>query len=772
MKNFLPDRLNRLNKIYWFALFFFIFNLTYSQSKKNAKTPVPGIENYYLVGNYYFLEENYIDAHPFFDTLRKYYPKTIEYWFKAGVCYLHKPAYVDTGLALLLYVYEKKPKTEKILYWLGRAYCLNYEFDKGIACFNNILTDKKISPTYKKEVEHLIRQAESAKQLVKNPVDVKVRNLGAPVNSEWDEYSPIINSDGTKMMFTYRGPLSTGGKQNDFGDPDSLGTYFEDIFYTEFKDGSWKEPQKLDSNINTKQHEATVQLSPDGQTMLYYKDTEQGSGDILITSLEGNIWLTPERLPICSPEWEGSAAISPDVKFIIFSSDRPGGYGGIDLYLSKLDSEGFWGPAENLGPVINTEYNEDGVFIHPDGKTIIFSSEGHNSMGGYDIFITRMNDDGTFSQPENLGYPINTPGNDIFFVVTGDGRRAYFSSERKDGLGRKDIYEMDVSKVIRPKIVGLVKGITTEDHQPIGSKIFIKEDGKDEILLVVTSNSQTGEYQFNLPAGKNFQITYVSNVTGVSKERKVYFDTLQLYTEKKLNVDFAHDYLSIDGKVKWYSNKSANGTELLLVECQDTSKKWFSLVNEKGEFSFTGIPLKTCYKLYVFKTNNETTDDTLYVDAFAHLDGTPVEQVIINEIPVQMKGLIQLKLWKDYNYQFLKAEKSKISLLDNFDEGQFVKKYGDFSTKGLAYKVQIGAFRNPANFRYNHVKSLGKVTTEKLDDGITRFYIGGDFKTYNAAKKFCDKVIQKGIIDAFVLVTYNGKRTYVEELIKMGILPE
>lgn len=760
-----------MRRIYLFVILLLMLTNPAWAQKKSSAPPVSNIENYYLIGNYYFLEEKYLEALPFFDTLRKYYPKVLEYKLKAGIAYLYKPAYVDTALALLKEVYEKKPKTEKILYWLGKAYCLNYDFDKGLACFNNILTEKKLSPAYRKEVELLIRQAQNAKQFVQKPVEVSIKNIGPPINTQWDEYSPIINSNASVMMFTYRGIASTGGKQNDFNEKDSLGTYFEDIMISYYKNGEWTVPQKLDSTINTHQHEATVQLSPDGQTMLYYKDTESNSGEIFVTSLEGNHWGIPEKLPICSPEWEGSAAISPDVKFIIFSSDRPGGLGGIDLYISRMDSMGFWGPAENLGATINTEFNEDGVFIHPDGKTIIFSSQGHNSMGGYDIFITQMKEDGSFSEPENLGYPINTPGDDIFFVVTADGRRAFFSSERKDGVGRKDIYEMDVSKVIRPRIVGLVKGIVTDDFKPISARILVKEVNSNDILLTVNSNAVTGEYQFNLPSGKNFHLTYM-NEEGKIKERIVFFDTLSYYTEKKIDVDFSHDFIDIIGSARWASGFSSADVELMIIDCGDSSKKWIAVTDKQGNFKFQKLPYLECYEFVLYKKSNDILDDTLLIDGFVNIDGMPVMSIVINKINPEKNGKVKLKLWKLYQYKQLQAEKAKISLLENFDESEFIKKYGNYSRDGLSYKVQIGAYRQPNNFKYTSVKTIGKVSKELLDDGITRFYVGGDFKTYNLAKQFCDKVIKKGITDAFVLVTYQGKRTYIEELIRQGILPE
>jgi len=224
----------------------------------------------------------------------------------------------------------------------------------------------------------------NAMDLISKPVNVRIENIGPPINTSANEYAPVISSDEAVLIYTYRGPRSKGGLLNKFGMTDEKGTYYEDIFITYKVGDNWLDPESIGDNINTTAHDAPVALSPDGQKLFIYRDTyEEASGEIFVSELDSNLWTVPIRLGenINSKKWDCSASLSPDGKTLYFSSTRDGTLGGRDIWRSRVMEDESWGPAQNLGPVINTPYDDDAAFIHADGKTLYFSSKGAQQYG-------------------------------------------------------------------------------------------------------------------------------------------------------------------------------------------------------------------------------------------------------------------------------------------------------------------------------------------------------------------------------------------------------
>jgi hypothetical protein len=225
-------------------------------------------------------------------------------------------------------------------------------------------------------------------------------------------------------------------------------------------------------------------LTSDDQTLIIFKGISEKDGNIYFSNWDGNDWTSLQDFgsDINSKYWESHACLNSDKTVLYFVSDRPGGYGGRDIYRCTKLPNGLWGKSINIGPTINTKYDEDGPFIHPDGNTLLFASMGHKSMGGFDIFVSTIEDNNKFSEPQNIGYPINTTDDDVFFVTTGDGKRGYFSSAKAGGFGEKDLYSITLSDDSQKAMV-LVKG-----------SILLGESGKlmDDVLIVVT-NKATGE---------------------------------------------------------------------------------------------------------------------------------------------------------------------------------------------------------------------------------------------------------------------------------------
>ncbi len=363
--------------------------------------------------------------------------------YKIGVCYLYSNQKFRS-LDYLAFAYKVNPDVDpNIRFYLAQAHQLDGNFEEAITLYREhkdmIRENDQIQRNY---INKKISECRTGQELKASPVRVWIDNLGDSINTEYPEFSPVISADNRVLFYTARRPDSEGGQQ------DETGSFYEDIYYSERSYGEdWSGSQNIGDPINTVSHDATVGLAPDGKSLLTYQGINSKNGDIFITreNTDGT-WQAPVSIgaTINTKYHESSASLSFDEKTLFFESDQPGGFGQHDLYVSYWDEEKkTWGPAINLGPSINTEFEEKGVFFHPDNKTLYFSSNGHNTMGGLDIFKTvRDPETGEWSKPENIGYPINTPDDDIYFVVTGDERYAYYSSYREDGFGEKDIYKI------------------------------------------------------------------------------------------------------------------------------------------------------------------------------------------------------------------------------------------------------------------------------------------------------------------------------------------
>ncbi|MDQ3048645.1 MAG: hypothetical protein M3R27_13940, partial [Bacteroidota bacterium] len=433
--------------VLWFCLFLFPFGMAAGKSKLIESD----YKKIYAQAEQLFINENYPAALPLYLSLDSMSAGNANIKFKVGFCYLNSPTYktksipyFEESLKNIARKYEEGEIKEKqaplsTYYYIAKAYHLNYEFDKAIEMYEKYKTTLGIDdPKMAKEIadiNHDIETCGYGKELIKYPKKVIVNNLGAGINTKYPEYSPVVSLDEQTLIFTTR----REGADSKVKLPN--GQYFEDIYMSTFVDEKWTPAVSIGSNINSKGHEATVNLSADGQKLLIFK--EEGGGNIHVSELKGNSWGVTERIPapINTSDWESHACFSADNRVLYFISDRPGGLGGRDVYKCLRLPNGEWGPAQNLGNNINTKYDEDGVFIHPDGKQIFFSSKGHNSMGGFDIFTSIVDDEnGNWSIPVNYGYPVNTTDDDVFMVTTPDGRRSFFTSDKEGGFGEKDIY--------------------------------------------------------------------------------------------------------------------------------------------------------------------------------------------------------------------------------------------------------------------------------------------------------------------------------------------
>lgn len=536
-----------LNKLLLFLFFIVNFTLLFSQDiefsrenfkdrKDELKEALRNIEKGDIFLNlepYYFR-----NAIPFYLEAYKLNPNNSVLNYHLGKAYLYSN-FKDKAIEFLEKAAVLNPQVAPdINLYLGMGYHIDMQWDKSIEAYNKHLEilHPKDESGVREEIQIALKQCSFGKEIVANPIHVKIDNVGAGINSPYPDYSPVISADESIMLFTSRRPETTGG-----GIDPLINESFEDIYIAERTNGFWGQAKNMGSNINTDGHDSNCGLSADGQKFLIYKDVNRG--DVFITELDGNEWTKPARLnkQINTEFHESSSCFSPDGNSIYFVSDKPeGGLGGRDIYKSVKDAKGKWGEAINLGSIINTPLDEEGVYLHPDGKTLYFSSKGHNSMGGYDVFKSIFDENLlAWSTPQNIGYPINTTDDDVFFTVSASGKHAYYSSIRPGGYGEKDVYlitflgeEKRISPVTEVPVISnvidtikeevvpkklevqeaqltLLKGLILDENtkQPIAATIEIIDNEKNEVIASFKSNSVTGKYLVSMPAGKNYGIS-------------------------------------------------------------------------------------------------------------------------------------------------------------------------------------------------------------------------------------------------------------------------
>jgi outer membrane protein OmpA-like peptidoglycan-associated protein len=510
-------------------------------------------------GDKLFFKKNYSAAAEVYEQAYKVDPENPDVNFKLGLVYLDLNLRIKS-LPLLEKAYRLKPEVdEDVDYHLGMAYSGNHIFDKAIMHFEEFARkNKKLSDIARHKIERCVM----ADSIMKLPSYSVIENFAAP-NSPFHEYSPILFPDGQTMVFT------SNRSDNEY--QIKSGTNFEDIYILKRNDNGWGAPQKISENINTKYHDAAASLSPDGRTLyLYY---EEGAGDIFTSTLVDDAWTKPLPLNknVNTPMfWETSASLSPDGKRLFFTSNRPGGKGELDIYVSDQDATGNWQKAVNLGGVINTSGNEDSPFLHPDG-TLYFSSDGHPGLGSNDIFKSKFID-GKWTRPVNLGYPVNSIDYDGFFSMPPDNKTGYFSTLRDGGSGEADIYQVrfldppapvaesliaSVDTVIPPpvetqyevveeivdpiiqmhkdlKVATFLKGkvIDEQTNQPLGALISLVDNQTNITITKINSNPVTGDFELIIPHGGNY---------GVATDRSGY-----LFNSINFNVPQFAEYHEID----------------------------------------------------------------------------------------------------------------------------------------------------------------------------------------------------------------------------------
>ena len=496
------------NFIYKLALMLLMFVVSYQAYSQNKQEQIDELIS----------QRNFEEAIQICKALLTEAPDDPSLNFKLGYCYMNTPLRKTEAITYLkksVDVYAQTNDNSAIVleanFYLGKAYHKNYEFKKAIKILQQ-LRKRTNNNEIILAIDEEIVECKTGINLKNSPVNLQVTNIGNSINTGFADHSPVVSADESVIIFTSRREQVEGEFLKPDGQPN------EDIYISSFDGEKWSEPKSISENINTSAHEASIGISADGQELLIYNETDGGT--ILSSKLIGDEWSIPQNLGAnINTRWrETHASISADGRYLYFTSDRPGGYGGLDIYVSEKNDNGTWGKAENLGPTVNTPRDEEGPFIHHDGVTLYFSSKGHATMGGFDILWTKKNEFGTWSIPVNMGYPVNTTENDAFFVMTPDGKRAYYASYREDGIGSTDIFMMGLPEA-EEKPLTVVKGVVQVCKEDVAKvSITVSDKYTNEIVGLYKPNSKTGKYLFILTRGRKYQASYKLNETEIHNE--------------------------------------------------------------------------------------------------------------------------------------------------------------------------------------------------------------------------------------------------------------
>ena len=489
--------MKRLLLLTW-LLATFINSDLFSQSKDELRNNFYDAESWILF-------EAYQDALPLYQVLLRNYPNNSNFKYRIGQCYINIPgektkavSYLEDAIKNINPKYREGKFNETgapydALYYLANAYRITNQIDKALRAYE--LFRKNLNPeVYDTTIVNLqIQSCRNAKELMRMPLFIKQKNLGNIINSANNDFNPVISDKEDLLVFS------------------RSQAFYDAIMFSTKVNGVWTEPRNMNEMLKVDRDLFPTSISKDGKDLYLYSSADY-DGIIYTSRFDNGTWSPLVKLNdnINTKYWESHATISHDNKKLYFTSNRKGTIGGLDIYVSKRDSTGDWGPATNLGPVINTPYNEESPFLSEDDKTLFFSSRGHFNMGGYDIFYSTLLDNGEWSVPLNVGYPLNTADDDVFFKPLNQGYEGYIAKELPGGFGKQDIYRIEIFSNDHPRkffVRGMVKIADLINSMSDSVKVSAMNIKNPNQTIIVYSNPTTGEYEFQLPQG-DYQITY------------------------------------------------------------------------------------------------------------------------------------------------------------------------------------------------------------------------------------------------------------------------
>ncbi|MFF5381265.1 OmpA family protein [Pedobacter suwonensis] len=414
------------------------------------------------------------------------------YILLAGV-YKAQKKYQEARMAYERALLINKTVAPDVIYGLAETVFATQDYLKAKQHFTEFLVLDSSSEKARRAKKYLL-DCDFADLAIKRPVKYNPVNLGEGVNTPDAEYFPAITADGETLVFTRQ----VNGN--------------EDFWTAQFKNNAWGLATPLSNKINTeKYNEGAQTISPDGKYLFFTgcnRPDGLGRCDIYVSHREGKDWGEPYNVgqPVNSEFWESQPAISPDGRTLYFISNRPGGFGGYDIWKSTITDDAKWGPAINLGPEINTPFDENTPFLHVDGKTLYFSSNGWPGFGNKDIYFSRLGNNDQWQRPVNIGYPINSFEDESGLIVSADGNLGLFSSNLKGGYGMQDIYSFGIPETARPLKVSYVKGIVRDrdTKKTIESNVQVIDLKTNKTVFDDYTDPETGQFLAVMPIGSNY----------------------------------------------------------------------------------------------------------------------------------------------------------------------------------------------------------------------------------------------------------------------------
>lgn len=465
-------------------------------------------------------DQNYDEAIQLYREILEVNPDHVDALTQLGISFVHTNQKLDSALVLFHKALSIIPVSERFSPFgidlqrtIARTYNLNQQPEEALFVLKS-LRNSATDPQLKGEFEREIAQTRNAAILLKNPVPLRIKNLGEEFNSGYDDHSPLVSLTGNRMFFTSRRPSGRDAKLPD-------GQFPEKVFFAEKGENGWSEPKALDEFFSRSEHKSILSLSPDGNRLFLFKN-DKGGKSIYVSNYLNGEWQEPEKLPYpINSDWdETHAGLSPDQSTLFFTSNRPGGYGGLDVYMSRLDEYGEWEEPVNLGPHINTEKDEETPMLHPDGQTLYFASEGHSSMGRFDVFYSQMQSGNRWTEPVNMGHPINTPDDDFFFVPTLDKSQAYYASYRfSENVGRSDIYKVEFDSLYNGSLAVIEGTIQNSKNLPVEQvRILVSRNSDNRQVGDYRPDTANGRYLLFLETDESYTI---KEVTPHSEEERI-----------------------------------------------------------------------------------------------------------------------------------------------------------------------------------------------------------------------------------------------------------
>lgn len=563
-------------------------NMGYKEAWESVKE---GDRNFKAgLGTYPMARDHYLYA-------LQYNPDNAALNYKLGVCYLFTDEkYEAIDYLIRAYTLDHQVSGD-IHLMLGMAYQQVLEFDKAMEQYNShsSLLDPKAKQEFSAPLAKLFDECMNGKNLSRNPIRVIIQPLGEEVNSKYDDYNPVFAFNDTSLFFTSRRPFGKA-KRNAIDNK-----FNEDIYSSALEGGVFQKAFRYGLPFNTDNNDAVVGVSNDGNTLVIYRGAIKG-GDLQLSHFnpEKNAWTRPKsvRSRLTSKDGETSACVSPDGKELYYiSRNSKLSLGGKDILMSTLDAKGKWSEPVNLGATINSPYDEEGVFISYDNKYLFFASRGHTSMGGFDIFRSERKEDGSWSDPVNLGYPLNTPDDEIFYITDHTGSHGYYSAIREGGSGSRDICKvvflgsekelvlMTEDKLvagpdpgltgflIAPELKDLDNSLllygsvldTTGGREPIVAKLEFYEPSTGERKAFVVSDT-TGSYTISLPEPQAYAIEI--NASGYLYYLDI-LDYSNVSGDEKIAQDFFLKKVEVGTKVVLDHIYFETGKAILRQESED-----------------------------------------------------------------------------------------------------------------------------------------------------------------------------------------------------------